>query len=116
MAPFNLSLNEVSFVEELKWYHNWWWSQEATDVDEQSKPLRKKLVIDALAGIENLKTIFALGGKVAPDLRRRLLEIKAELEGADPNDPLTDNVLKRFSLLNREILDAVESTPKDKLS
>ena len=85
-------------------------------MEEPSRPLRKKLIIDALARIENLKTIFALGGKADLDLRGRLLEMEKELEEADPNDPETDNVLERFSLLNREILDAVESTPKDELS
>ena len=82
----------------------------------KARPLRKKLVIDALARIENLKTIFALGGKVAPDLRRRLLEMENALEGADYNDPETDTLLQRFSLLNQEILEGIESAPKDKLS
>ncbi len=85
-------------------------------MDELKAASRKKLVIDALALIEDLKTILALRGQRGSDLMRKLFEMEMELEMANCNHPETDTLLQKFSLLNQEILDGVEFPPKDKLS
>ena len=66
---------------------------------------RKRLVIGALAAIENLKTILALRGNWPFDIRIRLLEMEKDLEETDCNDPETDKLLEKFSLLHQEILE-----------
>ncbi len=66
---------------------------------------RKRLVIGARAATENLKTILALRGNWEFDIRIRLLETERDLEGADCNDPETDKLLEKFSLLHQEILE-----------
>ncbi len=66
---------------------------------------RKRLVIGALAAIENLKTILAQRGNWAFDIRIRLLEMEKNLERADSSDPETEKLLEKFYLLHQEILE-----------
>ncbi len=84
-------------------------------MDEQSKD--REALIDGALRLINLYLTSISEGKGNLALVKRLTAIKTDFEKADPEDPQTDEILEKFSLLAKKIPRRwSQSVPRAKLS